>query len=89
MGPGPLHRFKVKIKRALGMKIFLCDSCKWDWRSTCHNPERPNATWCPDYERRGKESPAVGQPLNQVIGQPFTGHPPLGLLDIIGNSIVG
>jgi hypothetical protein len=54
MGPGPLHRLKVKIKKALGMKVFLCDSCKWDWRSTCHNPERPNATWCPDYERRGK-----------------------------------
>ena len=54
MGPGPLHRLKVKIKKALGMNIFLCDSCKWDWRSTCHRPDRPNATWCPDYERRGK-----------------------------------
>jgi hypothetical protein len=54
MGPGPLYRLKVKINKALGRNIFLCDSCKWDWRSTCHRPERPNATWCPDYERRGK-----------------------------------
>jgi hypothetical protein len=48
------HKFKVGVKKMLGMNIFLCDSCKWDWRSTCHNPARPNATWCPDYEKRGK-----------------------------------
>jgi len=47
------HRFMLRIKKALGMNIFLCSSCKWDWRGACHNPERPNATWCPDYEKRG------------------------------------
>ncbi len=48
------HNFKIRLKRALGMKVFLCDSCKWNWRSSCHDPARPNATWCPDYEKRGK-----------------------------------
>ena len=52
--PPWMHKIIVRIKRALGMNIFLCDSCKWDWRGACHNPERPNATWCPDYEKRGK-----------------------------------
>ena len=47
------HKFIVRIKKALGMRIFLCDSCKWNWRSACHNSARPNATWCPDYKKRG------------------------------------
>jgi hypothetical protein len=46
-------RLKIKIKMALGMKVILCDSCKWDWRSACHNPQRPNAVYCPDYKKRG------------------------------------
>ena len=53
-----MKRFKqrliLKFKKALGMNIFLCDSCKWNWRTACHRPERPNATECPDYSRRGK-----------------------------------
>ena len=48
------HNFKVRLKQMLGMNILICDSCKWNWRSSCHRPERPNATWCPDYEKRGK-----------------------------------
>jgi len=52
--PGWKDRFTLKIKKALGMNIFLCDSCKWNWRGACRNPERPNATWCPEYEKRGK-----------------------------------
>jgi hypothetical protein len=47
------HNFKIKLKKMLGMNIILCDSCKWNWRSSCHDPARPNATWCPDYEKRG------------------------------------
>lgn len=31
---------------------FLCDDCKYDYRSACHRPERPNARKCPDYKRR-------------------------------------
>ena len=46
-------KLKLKFKKAIGQNIFLCDSCKWDWRSTCHHPERPNATKCPYYEKRG------------------------------------
>ena len=52
-GPGWLDKVKLRIKKMLGMNVFLCDTCKWDWRSACHHPERPNATWCPDYEKRG------------------------------------
>jgi len=54
MGPSLWHRVKLRINKARGRNIFLCDSCKWDWRGACHRPERPNATWCPDYEKRGK-----------------------------------
>ncbi|MBI4777324.1 hypothetical protein HY792_00125 [Candidatus Desantisbacteria bacterium] len=31
---------------------FLCDDCKYDYRSACHRSERPNARKCPDYKRR-------------------------------------
>jgi len=54
MGLNPWHKIKRRFKKSLGIKpTFLCDSCKWDWRSACHRPERPNATECPDYDRRG------------------------------------
>jgi hypothetical protein len=48
------HRISLRIKKALGMNVFLCDSCKWNWRSACRRPERPNATWCDEYAKRGK-----------------------------------
>jgi len=51
--PGWLGRLKLRVKKMLGMKTILCDTWKWDWRSACHHTERPNATWCPDYEKRG------------------------------------
>jgi len=51
--PSWKDRIRLKIKRALGKNTFLCDSCKWNWRGACHSPERPNATWCPDYAKRG------------------------------------
>jgi hypothetical protein len=54
LGPSWLDTAKIRIKMMLGMKVLLCDTCKWDWRSACHHPERPNATWCPDYEKRGR-----------------------------------
>jgi hypothetical protein len=53
-GPGWKDRFTISVKKWLGMNVILCDSCKWNWRGACHNPARPNATWCPDYEKRGK-----------------------------------
>jgi hypothetical protein len=34
-------------------KKFLCDSCRYDYGSACTRPERPNATKCPDYKRKG------------------------------------
>jgi len=53
MADGFLHNIKFKIKRWLGMNVILCDTCKWDWRSACRNPQRPNATHCKEYEKRG------------------------------------
>jgi len=53
-GPSRLDRFKIDVKRKLGMNVLLCESCKWNWRSACNRPERPNAAWCPDYEKKGK-----------------------------------
>ena len=46
------HKFQVNLKKSLGMKVILCDTCKWDWRSACHNAARPNATWCTDYKNK-------------------------------------
>ena len=51
--PSWLDNLKISIKQAMGMKIILCDSCKYDWRQACHQPARPNAVWCPDYSKRG------------------------------------
>ncbi|MFC1899578.1 hypothetical protein ACFLXP_04530 [Chloroflexota bacterium] len=46
-------RLILRIKKALGMNYFLCEKCRWNWRNACHNPTRPNATWCPEYKKRG------------------------------------
>lgn len=45
--------YMLAVKRSLGLNVILCDSCAWNWRSACHRPERPNATWCPEYKKRG------------------------------------
>jgi len=52
-GPTWFDNIKISFKKALGMRIILCDSCKYDWRGACRHPERPNAVWCPDDEKRG------------------------------------
>ncbi|MFH1002696.1 MAG: hypothetical protein V1780_00955 [Chloroflexota bacterium] len=54
MKPSWKDSLTLKLKRALGMNILLCDSCKWNWRSACHDPARPNATRCPEYAKRGR-----------------------------------
>jgi hypothetical protein len=51
--PGRWQRLTLWVKKKLGINIFLCKTCRWDWRSACHNHERPNATWCPDYQKKG------------------------------------
>jgi len=53
MRPNWRDRLSLRIKRFLGINPVLCDTCKWDWRSACHNPHRPNATSCPEYKKRG------------------------------------
>jgi hypothetical protein len=52
--PNWADKAKIRIKKMMGMNVLLCDSCKWDWRSACHNAERPNAIWCLDYEKKGR-----------------------------------
>jgi hypothetical protein len=47
-----MKKLWLKIKRFLGMKKFLCDTCRYDYPSACLNPKRPNATECTDYQRR-------------------------------------
>ncbi|MDD5093158.1 MAG: hypothetical protein PHV74_02115 [Dehalococcoidia bacterium] len=53
MAGGFFQNIKFRVRKFLGMNGILCDTCKWDWRSACHNRERPNATQCKDYEKRG------------------------------------
>jgi hypothetical protein len=31
---------------------FLCDSCAFNWHSSCHNSKRPNVKECPDYKSK-------------------------------------
>ena len=52
--PSFRQRFNLRLKKALGKNIFLCDSCKWNWRGACRDSRRPNATWCNEYEKRGR-----------------------------------
>lgn len=55
MGAG-LRRLWKRLKARLAAMgapgRFLCDSCKYDYRTACTRPQRPNATSCEDYERR-------------------------------------
>ncbi len=50
--PSAWFRFVLRVKKTLGMNVFLCRKCRWDWREACHNRERPSATWCADYEKK-------------------------------------
>lgn len=43
---------RARVVGLLAPGRFLCDSCRYDYRGACRRPERPNATACPDYERR-------------------------------------
>lgn len=52
-GPSRLDLVRIRVKKALGLNVILCESCKWNWRSACHRRERPHATWCPDYSKKG------------------------------------
>ena len=31
---------------------YLCDSCMFDWRSSCRVSERPNVTFCLKYKKK-------------------------------------
>jgi hypothetical protein len=51
----PGERWKVflqKLRRRLGGRGFLCDTCRYDYEAACAHRERPNATVCPDHRKR-------------------------------------
>ncbi len=53
---------------------FLCDSCAFDWRTACHNPDRPNATECKDYKSRGKATSHSGNTVRvEMVSQLIQG----------------
>ena len=37
-----------------GGSKFLCDTCLKDYGNVCNLPDRPNATECSEYVKRGK-----------------------------------
>lgn len=42
-----------KLRRLFGGKaVPLCPSCRYDWRSACHNLDRPRVTECDEYKKR-------------------------------------
>lgn len=51
----PVMRPKMfwwRLRKKMGSPKLLCDTCKNDYHTVCLNPKRPNATECPDYQRR-------------------------------------
>jgi len=48
-----LRRFLAFLRSLVpGASRPLCDTCKYDYGSSCTRPERPNALRCPDYKHR-------------------------------------
>lgn len=50
---GTLRARGIGASGASPGSAFLCDSCKYNHPNTCSLPDRPNATRCADYKRRG------------------------------------
>lgn len=44
--------FWTRFKQFFRGKRLLCDTCAYDYPAACSQPERPNATSCPDYRKR-------------------------------------
>jgi hypothetical protein len=44
--------FWWRLRKKIGSPKLLCDTCRNDYHTVCLNPRRPNATECPDYEKR-------------------------------------
>jgi len=40
------------FRRLVHSNVILCDTCKYNYRTACTNPDRPNATDCDDYVRQ-------------------------------------
>jgi hypothetical protein len=50
--PSAWEEFILRFNKMLGREKKICASCRYDWRSACRHTERPNAVWCPDYEKK-------------------------------------
>lgn len=51
----PMNAFAklwLKLRKKMGTPRLLCDTCINDYHTACTNPARPNATECPDYQKR-------------------------------------
>ncbi len=52
------------MNKIIGREKIICGSCRYDWRAACQHAERPNAVWCPDYEKR------FGKLINEDLNIP-------------------
>ncbi len=41
-----------RVVNNIAASEFLCDTCSFDHPNSCRRPERPNATACPEYQRK-------------------------------------
>ncbi|HUW35657.1 MAG TPA: hypothetical protein VM223_28935 [Planctomycetota bacterium] len=42
---------RKKLRKLVYGSVILCDTCKYNYRTSCVNPDRPNATDCDEYAR--------------------------------------
>jgi hypothetical protein len=47
----PDHKDQKARWRFGGEKDFLCDTCRYNYGSSCSQPDRPNAIKCRDYKK--------------------------------------
>lgn len=47
-----LREWWRRAKIRMGLKPYLCPSCKWNNPRDCIHRTRPHATICEDYKRR-------------------------------------
>lgn len=46
------HRWHQRWQQMNAPGKFLCDSCRYDYGSSCRRTARPNAVKCEEYRRR-------------------------------------
>jgi hypothetical protein len=46
------HSLRQRMEQINAPGKFLCDSCRYDYGTSCHRAGRPNVAKCPEYRRR-------------------------------------